>query len=105
MKKLLSDRIGFQWDEGNSDKNLIQHQVSNSECEEAFFNRPVIVAEDKKHSADEKRYYVLGRTDSNRYLFISFTIRNDLIRVISARDMNDKEGKKYHEKIKRNSKI
>ncbi len=105
MSKLPANCSGFEWDEGNSDKNWIAHRVSNSECEEAFFNRPLIVKDDKKHSKAEKRYYVLGRTDSNRHLFIAFTIRNNLIRVISARDMNDKELEKYYEKVKRNSKI
>jgi hypothetical protein len=105
MSKVLAKCTGFDWDGGNSDKNLILHQVSNSECEEIFFNRPLIVADDKKHSITEKRYYVLGRTDADRYLFIAFTLRNNLIRVISARDMNDKETARYYEKIKRNPKI
>jgi hypothetical protein len=90
MSRLLANCSGFEWDEGNSGKNWIQHQVSDSESEEVFFNRPLIVGEDKKHSKTEKRHYVLGRTDSNRRLFIAFTIRNNLIRVISARDMNNK---------------
>lgn len=105
MSGVLSNCTGFDWDEGNSDKNLISHQVSDSECEEVFFNRPLLVADDKKHSKAEKRHYVLGRTDANRYLFVAFTIRNNLIRVISARDMNNNETKRYYEKIKRNSKI
>jgi hypothetical protein len=105
MSKVFANCIGFDWDEGNFDKNWIQHQVTNSECEEAFFNRPLIVADDKKHSATEKRYYLLGCTDADRFLFIAFTIRKNLIRVISARDMNDKEARKYHEKIKRDAKI
>jgi hypothetical protein len=105
MSKLPANCSGFEWDEGNSDKNWLSHRVSNSECEEVFFNRPLIVKDDKKHSKTEKRYYVLGRTDSNRHLFIAFTIRSNLIRVISARDMNDKELEKYYEKAKRNPKI
>ena len=105
MSKLPAKCSGFDWDEGNSDKNWIAHRVSNSECEEVFFNRPLIVKDDEKHSKTEKRYYVLGRTDSNRHLFIAFAIRNKLIRVISARDMNDKELGKYYEKIKKTPKI
>lgn len=84
---------GFEWDEGNIDKNLIRHRVSKNECEELFFNQPILVSEDPKHSTVEKRYYVLGQTDSSRFLFIAFAIRNNRIRVISARDMNRKERK------------
>jgi uncharacterized DUF497 family protein len=106
MKNLLADCVGFDWDEGNSQKNWIRHRVSKSECEEVFFNKPLIVKEDPKHSTEkENRFYSLGRTDTNRFLFIAFTIRDNLIRVISARDMNNKEQRKYYEQTKRDSKI
>jgi uncharacterized DUF497 family protein len=86
---------GFDWDEGNIDKNWIKHQVSNSECEEVFFNLPLLLADDTKHSQDEKRYYVLGQTNAKRLLFIAFTVRENKIRVISARNMNSKEERAY----------
>jgi uncharacterized DUF497 family protein len=86
---------GFEWDEGNIDKNWIKHQVSNSECEELFFNLPLLLADDKRHSQEEARYYALGQTNTNRWLFIAFIIRENRIRVISARDMSQKEGNIY----------
>ena len=86
---------GFEWDEGNSDKNWIKHQVPNSECEELFFNLPLMMVDDQKHSQDEQRYYALGQTNGNRWLFIAFTIRENKIRVISARDMSQNERKAY----------
>jgi len=92
---------GFEWDEGNSEKNWIRHQVNKNECEEAFFNIPLILAEDKKHTTEEKRYYALGQTDRRRLLFIVFIVRNNLLRVISARDMNLREEKKYEQQIKK----
>jgi uncharacterized DUF497 family protein len=86
---------GLDWVERNFDKSWIKHRVANSECEEVFFNLPLLLAEDKAHSQDEKRYYVLGQTNARRWLFISFTVRKNKIRVISARDMNQKEEKAY----------
>jgi uncharacterized DUF497 family protein len=86
---------GFQWDDGNSTKNWITHQVTRSECEQVFFNQPVIVGNDDTHSALERRYYVLGVTNQARRLFMVFTIREQLIRIISARDMNKKEREVY----------
>ena len=78
--------------------------MSRNECEEVFFNCPLIVRGDEKHSTEkEERFYTLGRTDANRLLFIAFTIRNNLIRVISARNMNLKERKRYEAQIKRDS--
>ena len=93
---------GFQWDRGNKDKNWDKHHVTNSECEEAFFNSPFIVAEDSKHSASEKRFFALGQTNDQRMLFIVFTIRINKIRVISARDMSKKERLVY-ENVKKDS--
>ena len=100
MKNTLADCEGFQWDEGNSDKNWYLHQVTNGECEEVFFNQPFVLAFDRRHSVEERRCYALGRTDRDRWLFVSFMVRANLIRVISARDMNRKEAQKYAEKIK-----
>ena len=82
---------GFDWDEGNIDNNWIKHRVSNLECEELFFNLPLLLADDKKHSQTEKRYYALGQTNTNGWFFIVFTIRENKIRVISARNMSPKE--------------
>jgi uncharacterized DUF497 family protein len=88
---------GFDWDGGNKDKNWESHQVTSTECEEVFFNQPLIVADDEGHSASETRYYALGQTVAGRQLFVVFTIRKNLIRVISARDMSRKERKIYQE--------
>lgn len=98
MKELLLRCEGFEWDEGNSDKNWIRHRVTQGECEQVFFNEPFMVSADKKHSQEESRWYVLGKTDTERLLFIVFTIRSNRIRVISARDMNKKEREVYNEK-------
>lgn len=105
MKKLLANGRGFQWDDGNLDKNRHFHQVSNSECEEVFFNLPIIFAADVKHSQAEQRFYALGRTDRDRWLFVAFTIRDELIWVISARDMNQKETRKYAAQVERYSRF
>lgn len=91
---------GFQWDDGNLCKNLIKHDVTDGECEEIFFNAPIIFAQDVKHSDIENRVAAFGVTNSSRKLTVVFTVRQQLIRVISARDMNRKEKEFYknHEK-------
>ena len=97
---LLDSCEGFDWDQDNADKNWTLHGVTPEEAEEVFFNDPLIIRSDVRHSRDEKRYYALGQTSSDRRLFIAFTIRRKLIRVISAREMNRKEQAAYdnHEK-------
>lgn len=91
----LPEFEGFDWDKGNFKKNWLAHEVTPQESEQLFFNAPLIVADDLKHSDAEKRYVVLGQTDEARYIFIAFTMRKQKIRVISARDMNKKEKKVY----------
>ena len=93
--RIVQECTGFQWDRHNIQKNLEKHNVSPVESEQAFFNRPLIVVEDVQHSQYEERFYALGKTDQDRRLFIAFTIRKKLIRVISSRDMNKKERKIY----------
>ncbi len=96
MEHDLFKCTGFQWDAGNLEKNWTLHRVSRSECEQVFFNQPIIIGNDEKHSELEKRYYVLGKTDQTRRLFLVCTIRDQLIRIISARDMSRKEREVYH---------
>jgi uncharacterized DUF497 family protein len=96
MKELIFEKcVGFEWDQENQDKNCEKHGVSRQEGEEIFFNKPLIIYEDIKHSRSEEKLYLLGQTDENRKLFIAFTIRKNLIRVVSARDMSRKEHKIY----------
>jgi uncharacterized DUF497 family protein len=91
----LDNLIGFDWDEGNKQKNWEKHQVDYTECEQAFFNKPLLLSDDTKHSSQEKRYYALGRSDAGRALFLAFTTRNNKIRVISAREQRKKTKDKY----------
>ncbi|WP_109994823.1 BrnT family toxin [Salinisphaera sp. LB1] len=90
---------GFDWDEGNSRKSAKKHKVSRSQAEEIFFNEPLMVMEDARHSQTEARYHALGETDDGRLLHITFTLRQSgtLIRVISARDMHRKERAVYEQ--------
>ena len=95
--KKLEKCIGFQWDKGNIEKNWIKHGVNPSECEQIFFTLPLVSYEDIKHSEKENRYYSLGRTDADRFLFVVFTVRKDRIRIISVLDMSKKERQVYRE--------
>ncbi len=92
---LLEICEGFDWDDANAHKNWKRHQVTPEEAEDIFFHEPLVVRSDIRHSGSEKRYYALGRTANGRGVFVAFTIRRKLIRVISARDMNRNEMEIY----------
>lgn len=96
-KMNFNDFKGFDWDEGNSTKNWDKHQVSRTESEQVFFNQPLLLYPDTKHSEQEPRFFVLGRTDDDRFLMIVFTARGDKVRVISARPMSKNERAIYEE--------
>ncbi len=90
---------GFDWDAGNERKSKEKHDVSRFEAGQMFFNQPLLILGDKRHSQSEERYHALGRTNDVRLLHITFTLRSKdtLIRVISARDMHQKERNIYEQ--------
>jgi len=108
MKKVLTKRyfpepIEFDWDEGNSEKNWARHHVSQIEAESAFFNSPRFFRFDSSHSKGEDRFICLGKTKELRHLFISYTIRDSKVRIISARDMTPREFEEFRKYEEKNS--
>ena len=91
----LSKCEGFDWDAGNAPKIWDRHEVAPGEAEQVFFNRPLVAVPDATHSGTEPRFLALGQTDAGRRLFVVFTIRDTLIRVISARNMSRRERREY----------
>lgn len=94
---------GFDWDKGNLE-HIKKHRVGYEECEQVFLNKPLIVTEDENHSQLEERFRIYGQTDNNRLILMIITIRNNKIRVISARDQSKKE-RREHEKTEENTQI
>jgi uncharacterized DUF497 family protein len=95
----LARITGIDWDDGNARKSEEKHDVSMAEAEQVFFNDPLLLLEDEKHSQRESRIHALGKSDEGRLLHITFTLRHtgEKIRVISARDMHKKERRIYEQ--------
>ena len=84
VKRLsLPDILIFDWGAGNLE-HIKKHNVGYNECEEAFYNLPFLAIFDKEHSNRENRYQALGQTNKGRLLFVSYTLRDEKIRVISS---------------------
>lgn len=87
----------FEWDLYNREKNWQKHHVADVEAQEVFsqglFLGPV-------KSVEEERFAVIGKTAQRRVLFVVYTLRENKIRVISARDASRKERSVYEQKIK-----
>jgi uncharacterized protein len=97
----LSQIAGFDWDDGNSRKNLDRHDVNQIEAEQVFLDPRLLIFIDEKHSLREPRYHAYGSTAAGRRLQVSFTLRQGatLIRVISVRSMSRKERARYEQEV------
>jgi uncharacterized DUF497 family protein len=86
----------FEWDEEKASINLKKHGVSFEEAETVFGNPLARIFEDERHSFEERRDGIVGHSDENRLLVVSFTEKeNDTIRIISAREATPKERREY----------
>ena len=98
LTEFFQDIERFQWDGANASKSSTRHQVSQTEAEQVFLNRPVVVT--GARPGIETRWFAFGHTDAGRLLTVVFTIRGSLIRVISARSMSRTERTHYGEAIR-----
>ncbi len=85
---VIKEPVEFEWDKGNENKNWLKHEVSIDECEQTFFDNDRKIYDDVFHSGAEERFILIGKTEKQRFLYIVFTIRNNKVRIISARDIN-----------------
>lgn len=91
-------KVRFDWDGGNEPKSYTKHGVSRQEAESVFQDRDRLDFRDPLHSDAEDRFVTLGRSSRPRVLFIAWTLRRDLVRVISARPASRKERHVYETK-------
>jgi len=96
--------ITFEWDCGNLDKSYLKHGILPKETEEVFVDSESIVLPDVRHSQQEERFIIVGKSLNKLNLFVVFTFRGSKVRVISARKMHKEEVEGY-EKIKKDTKI
>jgi uncharacterized DUF497 family protein len=87
----------FDWDEDKAQRNLAKHGVAFDEAITAFDDPLFIDFFDPEHSEDEHRYIRVGRSERGRVLVVSYTERNGVIRVISARSATKSERRAYEE--------
>jgi len=73
----------FDWDEGNR-KKCQKHGVSINEIEEALTAEAMIILPDLKHSDEEDRFIATGQSRNGRYLFVVFTLRKTMEKILSG---------------------
>ena len=82
------------WDEDTAD-HISRHAVSPEEVEEVLFNDS---DSQRIMRGKENRYLAYGKTNAGRFLLVVLIIANRKTRIITARDMTDREKKFYRRK-------
>lgn len=87
----------FDWDKNKAERNLSKHEVSFEEAKTVFDDPLYVDFYDPEHSEDEDRYPLVGQSNRGRLLIISYTERDNLIRLISAREVTKTERETYEQ--------
>lgn len=97
----MSESIQFSWNENKKASNLRKHGVSFDEAQTAFDDEYALVVSDERHSDFEARQLLIGYSQKNRLLLVSFIERAaNRIRIISARLATRQERKEYEKKTR-----
>ena len=87
----------FDWDSTKAATNLSKHGVSFDEAKTVFDDRLYVDFYDPDHSDGEQRYIIIGQSQQGRLLMVSYTERDDTIRIISSREVTRTEREAYEE--------
>lgn len=87
--------LQFVWDDNKATTNVIKHQVTFEEASTVFADPLAIIFDDEAHSIEEVREIILDHSTSNRLILVSFTERDGIVRIISARRATPKERRDY----------
>jgi uncharacterized protein len=87
----------FEWDEEKAEANLGKHGVAFEEAQTVYDDPLYVDFYDPDHSYDEHRYIIIGQSNRGRLLLVSYTERDGVIRLISAREVTPAERKAYEE--------
>ena len=91
--------LQFEWDPKKAEANLAKHSISFEEAITVFADPLARIFNDEEHSGAERREIIIGHSNKNRLLVVSYTRRTfAIIRIISARRAIQKEWKEYEEK-------
>jgi hypothetical protein len=85
----------FDWDDAKERANRKKHRLDFYTAAKVFLD-PHVIEFDDRDADDELRINAIGMVDG-RMLFVTYTMRGDVIRIISARGAEPHEKRKYHE--------
>jgi uncharacterized DUF497 family protein len=86
----------FEWDDDKAARNWRDHGVSFEMAREAFSDAFAVEWADAEQDPSEERYAMIGMVE-NSLLFVAYAMREERIRIISARKAEPYERRKYHD--------
>ena len=89
--------MDYEWDQEKAANNLEKHGVSFEEAATVFDDPLYIDFYDPDHSIEEHRYLIMGQSTGSRLLIVSYTERDQVVRLISAREVTPTERRAYEE--------
>ena len=87
--------MDFEWDTAKEQANRKKHGIDFRTAAKVFLD-PSVIEFDDLGATGEPRFNAIGLVDG-RMLFVTYTVRGDVIRIISARGAEPHEKRKYHE--------
>ena len=89
--------LEFEWHIDKAASNEKKHGVTFDEAMTVFADPLAVIFDDEEHSAEEPREIIVGHSAEGRLLLVSFTERQNAVRIISARRATKRERKDYEE--------
>ena len=89
--------LKFEWNPNKAQKNIEKHGVSFDEAATVFSDPLSTTYDDPDHSFSENRYIIIGMSYREKLLFVSHVEKDDIIRIVSARQLTRKERKQYEQ--------
>jgi len=86
----------FEWDDNKAALNMQKHGVSFEAARSVFADAFAIEFDDDRQNGNEMRFNTIGMVEGH-LLFVVSTLRGTRIRIISARDAEPRERRRYHE--------
>ncbi len=87
----------FEWDTGKAAANEAKHGTTFAEAATVFGDDRALSMADPKHSSEEQRFVLLGRSARGRLLVVCYTERSPRTRLISARPASRRERRQYEQ--------
>lgn len=91
----LMQAEAFEWDDAKAALNWRNHGVSFEMARDVFKDIFAIEWTDDRHGNAEERFVTVGMVEG-RLLFVAYTLRDERIRIISAREAEPRERRRYH---------